>query len=260
MNWVSKLSTGRFYAFLFAFLLATIILCPSLLAGQNSYSRLVNGTADAMPSEQGYVNFRSLQTINSLPDTRITSLDQAKAYVKQVAEACGVQGPILIGELLPRLVRAELAAAQDPSQLVSDDRVADAFNFLSDEFRVPHPQRLTGTEVLQFRTTMSAIYPHVFSPKSMSGSRPVAALITLHQLVFNGGVPEGAKKYAQKDPQPGSFKIDPSRTRMAIDKNPNPIAREYRTASATYFHGLTSEKMQPFVDSIAKIMALPAGR
>jgi len=107
---------------------------------------------------------------------------------------------------------------------------------------------------------MSAFYPHVFSLKSMSGSRPVAALITLHQLVFNGGVPEGAKKYAQKDPQPGSFKIDPSRTRMAIDKNPNPIAREYRTASATYFHGLTSEKMQPFVDSIAKIMALPAGR
>ena len=213
-----------------------------------------------MATERGYVNPRSLQIISLLSETKIANIDDAQAYVKQAAGACGVQGPILMRELLPRLAAGELAAAENPSLLVSDDRVAEAFNFLSREFQVPDQQFLAGTDVLHFRTTMSAIYPHVFSPKSMNGSRPVQALITLHQLVFNGGVPDGAKKFAEKNPQPGSFKIDPSRTRMAIDKNPNPIANEYRTASARYFQGLTSEQMQSFVDSISKVMALPAGR
>jgi len=235
---------------------------PTDLVGQprNQDRGSVKGGIGSMANEQGYVNLRSLQTINSLPVRRIGSFEDADAYVKQVAEACGVRGPILTGELIPLLVNEELAAAEDPSKLVSDDRVAEAFNFLSDEFRVPHPQRITGVDVLQYRITMAAIYPHVFSPKNAGGVRPVEALILLHQLVFNGGVPEGAKKYAQKDPQPGSFNIDPSRTRAAIDKNPNLIGREYWTASAQYFRELTPEKMQSFVDSTTKIMALPVGR
>ncbi|MGA9640485.1 MAG: hypothetical protein WBQ72_03755 [Terriglobales bacterium] len=259
MNRIPSARVGRSRTF--ALLFAAIILNPTVPLGQsaNPGSGYKENTGP-MANEQGYVNLRSLQSINSLPSIQITSLEEAETYVKQVAELCGVQGPILTGELLPRVVQGELAAAQDPSKLVPDDRVAEAFNFLSDEFQVPHPQRLTGTDVLQFRITMAAIYPNVFSPKNAGGVRPVGALILLHQLLFNGGVPEGAKKFAQKDPQPGSFKVDRSRSRVAIDKSPNLIAREYRTASATYFQRLTSEKMQSFVDSIAKIMAFPAGR
>jgi hypothetical protein len=214
----------------------------------------------SMATEQGYVNIRSLQMINSLPDTKIANLGDAQVYVNQVAAACGVQGPVLTGELLPRLAQGELAAGQDPSHLVSDDRVAEAFNFLSREFQVPHPAPITGTDVLQFRTTMSAIYPHVFSPNVMSGSRPVQALITLHQLVFNGGVPEGAKKFARKDPVPGSFKVVSSRVVLAPGGIPSAAEMEYRTASRAYLRGLTAQAMQSFVDSLTKIMALPAGR
>jgi hypothetical protein len=157
------------------------------------------------------------------------------------------------------LVKAELAAAHDPTRLVSDEKVADAFNFLSDEFRVPHPQRLTGIDILQYRVTMAAIYPHVFSPRSAGGVRPVEALILLHQLVFNGGVPEGAKKVAQKDPQPGSRKIDISSGRLIPGKQTNSIAREYQVSSSSYFGRLTSLKVRSLVDSIAKFTALPAG-
>jgi hypothetical protein len=214
---------------------------------------------ESMATEPGYVNIRSLQIINSLPDTKIANLDDAQAYVKQVAAACGVQGPVLAGELLPRLAQGELAA-QDPSHLVSDDRVAEAFNFLSREFQVPHAAPVSGTDVLQFRTAMSAIYPHVFSPKSVSGSRPVQALITLHQLVFNGGVPEGAKKFAQKNPAPGSFKVVSARAVLAPGGIPSSVEREYRTASQAYLRGLTPQGMRSLVNSLAKIMALPAGR
>jgi hypothetical protein len=217
--------------------------------------------SESMATEKGYVNLRSLQSINSLPSTPITTLEEAETYVRQVAELCGIQGPILTGELLPRLVQGEWAAAQDPSKLVSDDRLAEAFNFLSTEFRVPHPQHVTGTDILQFRIARSAMYAHVFSPRTVSGSRPVEAVISLQQLVFDGGVLEGAKRYAQKDPHPGSFKIDPSRSRAGINANPNlMIAREYQTASMRYFRGLTAQGLQSLIDSIARIMALPAGR
>jgi len=243
---------------LFVLLIAGAMLIAKSLNSQVSGPEVgMAAENEPMTGERGYVSPKSLQTINSLPDTKIANLDDAQAYVKQVAAACGVQGPILAGELLPRLAKAELATAQDPSQLVSDDRLAEAFNFLSDQFQVPHPQRLTGTDVLQFRTTMSAIYPHVFSPKSMSGSRPVQALITLHQLVFNGGVPEGAKKVAQKDPQPGSLKIDPSRSRAVPDTFTSPAVREYRFSAIRYFAGLSPQQMRSVVGSITEIMALP---
>ncbi len=261
MNWIFRSSVGRSYSF--AFLLVAIILSPTALIGlpPNQDSGSAKEGTVPMANEQGYVNLRSLQSINSLPPTPITSLEEAKTYVRQVAELCGVQGPVLTGELLARLVEGEWAAAQDPSKLVSDDRLAEAFNFLSTEFRVPHPQHVTGTDILQFRIARSAIYPHVFSPKTVSGSRPVEAVISLQQLVFDGGVLEGAKKFAQKDPQPGSFKIDPSRSRAAIDANPDlMIAREYRTASMMYFRGLTAQGLQSLIDSIAKIMAFPTGR
>ncbi len=220
MNWIFQSPTRPYYSF--AFLFIAIIMVPRALVGQarNPDSGLVVESSGPMASEQGYVNDISLRSINSLPSTQITSLEEAETYVRQVAEFCGVQGPILAGQLLPRLVEGEWAAAQDPSKLVSDDRLADAFNFLSNEFRVPHQQRVTGADVLQFRTTMSAIYPHVFSPKRLGGSRPVAAMITLQQMVFNGGVPEGAKKYAQNGPKPGSFKADPSRTRIVPNSFP----------------------------------------
>jgi len=210
-----------------------------------------------MASEQGYVNIRSLQGINSLLPIQITSLEEAESYVERVADLCGVQGPVLRGELLPRLAKAELEAAQDPSQLIPDDRVADAFNFLSEEFRVPHPQRLTGTDVLQFRTAMAAIYPLVFSGKDVPGSRPTQALIMLHQLIFNGGVPEGAKKFAQRDPRPGSFKVRAARS--TVDRNPDLAVREFRIASMNYFRGLNESGMHSLLESIARIMAYQLG-
>lgn len=261
ISWIVRPSSFRFCCLVL--LLGAAIPSSKHIVAQQSGSdtgSVKEGTG-SMANEQGYVNVRSLQSIDSLPSTRITSLEEAETYVKRVAELCGIQGPILTGELLPRLVQGEWAAAQDPSKLVSDDRLAEAFNFLSTEFRVPHPQHVTGADILQFRITRSAMYPHVFSPKTVSGSRPVEAVISLQQLVFDGGVLEGAKKFAQKDPQPGSFKIDPSRTRVALGTNPKlMIAREYQTASMTYFRGLTAEGLQSLIDSITKIMALPAGR
>ncbi len=260
MNRICRSALEHSYSF--ALLLVAIILSPATLSGlpPNQDSGSVKEGVLSMTNEQGYVNLRTLQSIDSLPPIQIKSLEEAEAYVGQVAELCGIQGPILTGELIPRLVQGEWAAAQDPSQLVSDDHLAEAFNVLSAEFRVPHPQHVTGADILQFRIARSAIYPHVFSPKTVSGSRPVEAVISLQQLVFDGGVLEGAKKFAQKDPQPGSFKIDPSRSRAVINANPNPIATEYRTASMKYFRGLSSRGMQSLVDSITKIMALPVGR
>ncbi len=211
-------ATRRTYLF---FLLFLVVPDLTYLNAQTEHPRVdsVRESTDFVTGEQGYVNFKSLQIVNS-----------------------------------------ELAAAQEPFQMVTDDRVAEAFNFVSDQFRVSHPQHLTGTDVLQFRIAMSAIYPHVFNSKSQNGSRPVSALILLHQLVFNGGVPQGAKNLAQTDPQPGSRKIDSSRGRIIPNRDVNIVAREYQGAGSRYFRALSNLEFQHFVGALEQIMGLPDRR
>jgi hypothetical protein len=147
---------------------------------------------------------------------------------------------------------------KDPSKLVSDDQVAEAFNFMSGEFHVSDPTHLTGADVSHYRGVMSAIWPHVFSPKSVSGSRPVGAVVMLYMLINNGGMTEGVKKVGG----PSGFAItgEPSHTVPGSGKNSNLLAIEYETASATYFGRLSPEEAHSFLDRLAKIMALPEER
>jgi hypothetical protein len=214
-----------------------------------------------MASEQGYLDLRNIRSIDSFSAGRIANLDDAEAYVRQVAKLCGVKDTALVEALLARLVKGELAAAQDASELVSDDRVADAFNFLSDQFRVAHPRRVTGDQILQYRTTRLAIYPNVFSQQNLSGSRPVGAVLMLCMLVLNGGVPESTESSARTNPQPSSLTNDPPQTSWAVaGSHRYRGAFEYRNASTTYFQGLTPQGLRTFVDSVARILALPAER
>jgi len=153
------------------------------------------------------MDFKSLQELNALAFHSIESPADAAAYVKQAAILCGVAGSTFLpDDFDSRLAAAELDAARDPGRLVSDEKVAEAFNFLSDEFRVPHPAQLTGSDILQYRGVMAAIYPHVFSPKSVVGSRPVGALVMLYMLWYSGGITEGVRKSAELDRPPGSLK------------------------------------------------------
>jgi len=208
-----------------------------------------------------FLSFQSLQQLDALSSGPIRNLEDATAYVRKAAEQFGITDPAFLpGGLESRLAVAELAAANDPDKLVSDEQVAEAFNFLSDEFQVANPERLTGADILLYRGVKASMFPHLYSPKSIAGSRPLGSLIMLDTLVCEGGIMDGVRRAAEMDRAPGSLKVDPSRTRIALNKNRNPTTREYQIASARYFQGLTSERMQTVVDSIAKIMAFPAGR
>ena len=83
----------------------------------------------------------------------------ATAYVKNSADVC------VLGNLSPLrdqietlLVTAELAASKDPDKLVADDKIAEAFNFMSDEFRVDHPVHMTASDVLLYRSVMASVF------------------------------------------------------------------------------------------------------
>ena len=146
-------------------------------------------------------------------------------------------------------------AARDPNRLVSDAEVAAAFNFMSGEFHVANPTRLTGADVLQYRAVMSAIFPHVFSPKSVRGSRPVGAVVMLYMLVYYGGMTDGWKKVGG----PHSFGItegDPI-GHAGVDRNV--VAKEYQAASESYFQKRSAEEFRKFANRLAKILALPGG-
>jgi len=143
---------------LYAGLRILLLLAPALVWGSSGVSL--------------HMDSRSLFKLEVLSSGRIEGPDDATAYVRKAAAICGVADPALVPDgLESRLSAAELDAAKDPSKLISDDQVARAFNFMSDQFGVANPIRLAGTDVLHYRGVMSAIFPHVFSREAVSGSR-----------------------------------------------------------------------------------------
>jgi len=106
------------------------------------------------------IDARSLWKLEALSSSRIEGRDEAADYVRKAAALCGATDPSLVPDgLESRLATAELDTAKDPNKLISDDRVASAFNFMSDQFGVTSPTRLAGADVLQYRSNMSAISP-----------------------------------------------------------------------------------------------------
>lgn len=211
----------------------------------------------ALPQVNPHVDFETLRHLNAASAGKIESLDDARAYMKKSATLCGLTDFALMPDDFElRLATAEFHAARDPKALVSDDQVAAAFNFMSDEFRVAHPVLLTASDILQYRSVMASIFPNIFSPKGVTGSRPVGAMVTLWMLVYNGGITDGVRKAAQLDRPPGSLKVSASGGRIVPNRNPTPIATEYQRASLTYFHSRSRQDVRSFLGRIAGIMAL----
>jgi hypothetical protein len=205
-----------------------------------------------------FLSFQALQQLDALSASKIEGLDEATAYVNQVAAQFGVTDPSLIpGGLASRLATAELRAAKGPDKLVSDEQVAEAFNFLLDEFHVANSERLTGADILLYRGVKASMFPHLYSPKTVSGSRPLGALIMLDSLICEGGVMDGVRKAALLDRSPGSLRITGGR--IALNTNPNLAAREYQRASLTYFAQLSPSQTRSFADRLTTILALAAG-
>ena len=245
MNWISRRRFARLCFFV-------LPLCAAVFSAK--YSAAQQGSPDAKSAKEGaaasardHFDLRHIRSIDSLSAAAITNLDDADAYVKQVAELCGLRDTSVLEPLLARLAKAELAATQGSSGLVSDDQVASAFNFMSDQFyssvpdeyRIPHPQHITEAEVLQWRTTRLAVnYPHLFSQGNLGGVRPVGAVLMLRLLTFSGGLPDSPRKNA-----PSAIVADGTASR-------------YRTISERYLSGLTPLGMLSFVESVGKLLGL----
>jgi hypothetical protein len=207
-----------------------------------------------------FLSFQALQQLDTLSENKIESQENARAYVRNAAAIFGVASSSLLPEDLEyRLAAAELNAAKNPNKLVSDDQVAEAFNFLSDEFRVANPEQLTGADILLYRGVKASMFPHLNNPKNVNGSRPLGALIMLDTLVFEGGIMEGVRRAALLDRPPGSLKITDGRIvgHLGVNRNPNLTGRKYQTASLTYFARLSPQGAQSFFDRLARILALP---
>jgi hypothetical protein len=209
-----------------------------------------------------FLSFQALKQLDAISASRIESPEDAVAYVRNAAAQFGIAGPALLPNgVESSLAAAELEVAKDPSKLVSDDRVAQAFNFLSDELRVANPRRLTGADILLYRGVKASMFPHLYSPKTVSGSRPLGALIMLDTLICEGGVMDGIRKAALLDRPPGSLKVTDGRIvghpgAWTSNGNPNLINREYRNASLAYFAQLSPREIRSFFDRLAGILAL----
>jgi hypothetical protein len=223
---------------------------------------LASALIPATPGVSLHISFQSLQKLDALASGKIESLGDATSYVRQSAALCGAADPASVPDgLESRLAMAELDAVRDPSKLVSDEQVASAFNFMSDEFGVQHPAHLTASDILQYRSVQASIFPHVFSPKTVSRSRPVGAIVMLYQLWYTGGVTEGVRKAAQLDRPAGSLKVTGGQTvaHIGVNRNSNAIGMEYRMAGGTYFARRSPERVLSFLKRLAEIMVRTEG-
>ncbi len=201
------------------------------------------------------ISFQVLQQLDALASDKIESLEDATAYVQKSAALCVFGDPGPFGaELESRLAAAELEAAGNPSKLIPDDKIAEAFNFMSNEFGVDQPAQLTGEDIHQFRSVQASIWPHLFSPKSVDGSRPVSAVMILYQLWFNGGITEGVRNAAKLDRPPGSLKISGGRIVGQLGENGRTAQKEYRAAGYSYFAQRSPQKVRFFLDQLAEVI------
>lgn len=224
-----------------------LLLAPALLASPAGGPHL-------------FLSFQALQRLDAISASRIEGPEDAAAYIRNAVAEFGIADLALLPDgVESSLAAAELEAAKDPGRLISDDRVAEAFNFLSDEFRVANPQRLTGADILLYRGVKASMFPHLYSPKTVGGSRPLGTLIMLDTLIYEGGVMDGIRKAALLDRPPGSLKIDQSRgARAALNTSPNPAAREYQRASLTYLAQLSPSQARSFANRLTTILVLAA--
>jgi hypothetical protein len=205
-----------------------------------------------------FLPFPALQELDKLSGDRLETEEDAKTYVRNSAAAFGIaEASFLPNRLESRLSEAELNAAKETKKLVSDDQIAEAFNFLSDEFRVAKAERLSGADILLYRSVKASMFPRLFNPKTVSGSRPVGALIILDTLTFEGGIMEGVRKAAELDRPPGSLKITGGQIVGRLGNSTSQTQREYRTAALNYFAQHSSQEIEAFLDRLAEILGLP---
>jgi hypothetical protein len=217
----------------------------------------------AYPDGHMSISFDSLRQLDSVASAPIESLGDATAYVRRAAMLCGIAGNSFVpDDTGSRLATAEWGASKNPNHLVSDDRIAEAFNFVSEEFHVEHPAHLTASDILQYRTVQASLFPHIFSGKNVNGSRPVGAVVILYQLWYSGGVTEGVRTAALLDRAPGTLKVTSGQIvggSWAGDRNPNVTGREYQLAGRMYFTQRSPMEIQAFLGTLTKIMTIPGG-
>jgi hypothetical protein len=212
-----------------------------------------------LPQVNLHINFEVLREMDAASSARLEDLSDAGAYVKKSAVLCRVASPAPMPEyLMNRLAAAEFDAVRNPARLVTDEQVAAAFNLMSDEFSVRHPVRLTASDVLEYRSVQASIFPHLFSPKTVGGSRPIGTIIMLYQLWYNGGVTENLKRAAQLDRPPGSLKVVSGRIFGRVPAGSG-IGTEYRSAGRAYFQGQSLGEIQSFMSRLVDVIAPPDG-
>jgi hypothetical protein len=202
----------------------------------------------AAPEVSLQIDARSLWALERLSAGKIESPAEAADYVRRASVICGIADPSSLPDHLEsRLAHAELDAAR-AARLISDDQVAQAFNSISVRLRISNPRRIEAPDVLHYRSVMSTIFPHLFSPASARGSRPVGTVVMLYMLAYYGGATDGWKRVGG----PNSFAITEARPPNDAD---TALGREYQSKARAYFDDSESQT-RSFVSGVEDILGL----
>jgi hypothetical protein len=142
---------------------------------------------------------RTAIRVNDLAGAIHTEQD-ARAFVDAVGQAVAEQVPYaLTAPLRERVARAEFAAVSDPSKLIPEQRVAEAWNRWVTDVNGPIEARVTPAEIHNLRDasfasaegtwpkyqsfwSMPNVYAATTDGRLADGCRPLEALLILHDI------------------------------------------------------------------------------
>ncbi len=145
-----------------------------------------------------------------VPDHIRTEAD-ARTYVEALMKRWwGDETNPHLAEFEERLARAEYAAVRDPKKLIPESQVAKTFNRLMDEWGMPPWTHISVPELHASRISYaSAIYPRSIArlpDESIApGCRPTEAVLLLHLLDSNGGIPPQIRQQVRETRFPWSI-------------------------------------------------------
>jgi hypothetical protein len=195
---------------------------------------------------------KQLETLSSSP---IHSLDDAEEYVLRASTSMWSDPDFLSASRRTRVATAEFAAANEPRKLVPDKNVADAFAFLSREFKMRPSQSVSPKNVHEYRGALAAHFPRLFGQGTPNGVRPVGAAVMLYLMTYSGGIPQGTREMAQQ-PMPGPPRFDSRSARLEL-AHATPSELEYQTACRTYFQNISPQQREALVEQLMNILDLP---
>lgn len=203
-------------------------------------------------------------------EARIQTEDDARLYVQAISDRLGLEKKNVreLSALKLRLAHEEYLSVKNPSKRIPEARVADAFNSLMHEWKMPAWTRVQNArEMHAFRVVMSAIANPISASRLPDGNiaptcRPVEAIYLIWLLNLQMGISPALREKLRApgwlEGVPHTIEVSGPPVLRADARDPSGAKRtlEYLNRRSMYFSRQSTEKATKRIARILNILSV----